>query len=113
MIKYTIQGLVALLIAAALFYFSPQLLYALDPTAGSFDLGYLQKPLVAAAWFFAAVFFSWFAFQLDWPDLNHWIDKTGGFDKDFQGLSGLGKICLTLIVFALLFGGFLVCLALV
>jgi hypothetical protein len=113
MIKYTIQGLAALIIAGVLFYLSPALLYFLDPTAGSFDLGYAQKPLVAAAWFFVATFCSWLAFQLDWPDLNYWIDKKDGFAKAFEELSGLGKICLTVLVFALLFLGFLVCLALV
>jgi hypothetical protein len=113
MIKYTIQGLAALIIAGVLFYLSPALLYFLDPTAGSFDLGYAQKPLVAAAWFFVATFCSWLAFQLDWPDLNRWLDRDGGFDTAFRELSGLGKICLALTVFALLFLGFLICLALV
>jgi membrane protease YdiL (CAAX protease family) len=111
--KYTLQGLLALFISAAIFVFSPTLLYALDPTAGSFDLGYLQKPLVAAAWFFFATFCAWVALQLDWPDLNKWIDGDDGLAKDFKGLSGLGKIVLSLIVFGMLFVGFLVCLALV
>lgn len=111
--KYTLQGLLALIISAAIFVLSPQLLYALDPTSGSFDLGYLQKPLVAAAWFFFATFCAWVALQLDWPDINKWVDDSEGLEKDFKKLSGLGKIVLSTIVFFLLLLVFVVCLALV
>ena len=72
------QGFTALLAALAVFWFSPHLLHWLDPTAGTFDVGYLQRPLVAAAYFFFATFCAWTAFQIEFPTLNHRCAITRG-----------------------------------
>lgn len=111
--KYTIQGLTALLIAGGIFYFSPNLLYLLDPTAGSFDLGYIQRPIVAAVYFLVGTFLAWLSLQIDWPDLNKYADDDSGFAKDFNKLTGVRKVLLTTGVFVILLIAYLVCLALV
>lgn len=112
-IKYTIQGLTAFAIATGIFLVSPLVLHYFDETAGTFDLGYLQRPLLAAAFFLFATFIAWLAFQIDWPDLDKYVDSDEGFAKDFKAQSGLIKIISTAIVFFLLLAGYLVCLALV
>jgi Na+-driven multidrug efflux pump len=66
------QGFAALLAAAAIFYFSPTMLRWLDPTAGVFDTGYLQRPIVAASYFFFATFWTETdsAMNGDWLAIN-------------------------------------------
>jgi len=106
------QGLTALLIAAALFYYSPVLLRLLDPTAGAFDLGYLQRPLVAAAYFFFVTFCGWTALQLDWPTVDRWIDH-GGFRRDWEALLPGQRVLLAVGILAGLLAVFLISMALV
>ncbi len=106
------QGLAALLISATVFWLSPALLRQLDPTAGAFDVGYLQRPLVAAAYFFFATFCVWSAVQIDWPTADRWIDG-GGFRKDWEVLLPKHRIAILLCVLGGLLAAFLVALALV
>jgi hypothetical protein len=109
----TWQGLAALAVAVALFWLSPVLLRAMDPTAGVFDAGYLQRPLVAAAYFFFAIFCTWVAFQLNFPTMDHWLDS-GKFKLAWdQFPNGAQKALALLLVLAFLLVCFLVCLWLV
>lgn len=106
------QGFAALLIASAIFYFSPLLLRALDPTAGTFDVGYLQRPLVAAAYFFFATFCVWTALQTGWPTVDWWIDH-GGFRRDWEALLPRQRIVYCMATLFALLAAFLVSMALV
>ncbi|HWL51754.1 MAG TPA: hypothetical protein VNQ90_04925 [Chthoniobacteraceae bacterium] len=106
------QGFAALVIAATLFYGSPLLLRQLDPGAGAFDVGYLQRPLVAAAYFFFATFCAWTALQIDWPTADRWIDR-GGFRRDWETLLPRQRIACLLAVLLGLLAAFLVSMALV
>ncbi len=106
------QGLAALIIAGAVFYLSPALLRMLDPTAGAFDIGYLQRPLVAAAYFFFATFCVWTALQIDWPTADQWVDA-GGFRKDWEALLPKHRVICLLAVLAGLLAAFLISMALV
>lgn len=106
------QGFTALLAALAVFWFSPHLLHWLDPTAGTFDVGYLQRPLVAAAYFFFATFCAWTAFQIEFPTLNRWLDMNG-FAESWKLAPAEFKLRYTLSALALLVASYLVCLWLV
>lgn len=123
------QGLFALIIALALFLGSPYALMFLDPTAGTFDLGYLQRPVLALVFFLFATFAAWLALQLDWPDVDRWVDdefapdledgapwqvkRETGLGPDWLRLSPLARVLILLGLFALLLTAYLVCLALV
>jgi hypothetical protein len=69
------QGAVALALSALTFYLSGALLHWLDPTAGTFDLGYLQRACVATAYYLAMTFTVWLVFQIDFPTLDRWLDR--------------------------------------
>jgi len=104
------QGLAALLIASAIFYFSPSLLRMLDPTAGTFDVGYLQRPLVAAAWFFFVDFCVWTIIQTNWKTADRWIDS-GGFRRDWESLLPRQRIAYFMVTIFVLLAAFLYTLA--
>ena len=106
------QGLSALLAAVLLFWLSPRLLHWIDPTAGTFDAGYLQRPLVAGVFFFATTFFVWIAFQMEFATLNRWLDE-GGFRTDWQAAPPVVRLALTFLALFGLLAAFLVCLSLV
>lgn len=114
-IKYTIQGLVAAVIAVGIFLGSPFVLGWIDPTAGTFDVGYLQRVSVASVFFLFGTFLAWLALQIDWPDINKYIDsdEKDGFGSDFAKQSAKFKIIATMLLFFLLLAAFLVSMALV
>lgn len=112
-IKYTLQGLLAAVLAVGIFLGSPYVLGWIDPTAGSFDVGYLQRVAVAAVFFLFGTFLAWIALQIDWPDINKYVDSDDGFGKDFSKQSAKFKIIATGIVFFLLLAAFLISMALV
>jgi|GEM_PF-2294782 len=68
------QWLTPLLVSAALFCFSSGPLRWLDPTAGTFDAGVLQVPILAAVWWFFAVAVAWAGLRASFPTLDDWID---------------------------------------
>ena len=68
------QILVFLGLAVAGFLASPALLRLWDPSAGCFDAGYLQRPILGAVNFALAHAVAWVAFRIDWPTPDHWID---------------------------------------
>jgi hypothetical protein len=69
------QWLAALLASALLFWLSADPIRWLDPTAGAFDAGVLQVPILAAAWWFGAIGVMWLGLQLCFPSLDDWIDS--------------------------------------
>jgi hypothetical protein len=114
-IKYTIQGLFAAAIAVGIFLGSPFVLHFFDETAGTFDIGYLQRVAVAAVFFLFGTFLAWLALQIDWPDVNKYVDddNANGFGSDFHKQSAKFKIIATMILFFGLLAAFLISMALV
>jgi hypothetical protein len=113
-IKYTLQGLLAAVIAVGIFLGSPILLGWLDPTAGTFDIGYLQRVAIAAVFFLFGTFLAWIALQIDWPDVNKYVDSDEkGFGDDFSQQSAKFKIITTMLLFFGLLAAFLISMALV
>jgi hypothetical protein len=114
-IKYTLQGLLAAVLAVGIFLGSPFLLHYFDETAGTFDVGYLQRVAVAAVFFLFGTFLAWIALQIDWPDVNKYIDsdEKDGFGHDFQKQSAKFKIIATMILFFGILIAFLISMALV
>lgn len=114
-IKYTLQGLLAAVIAVGIFLGSPIILGWYDPTAGTFDVGYLQRVAVAAVFFLFGTFLAWIALQIDWPDINKYVDSDdkGGFGSDFSIQSAKFKIIATMVLFFGLLIAFLISMALV
>jgi hypothetical protein len=72
------QGLLSLVVAVGVFWIAPLALRMLDPTAGAFDAGYLQRPVLALVYMAFGHFVAWAFLQLDWPTIDKWIDA-GGF----------------------------------
>ena len=106
------QGFTALLAAAGCFILSREPIHWLDPSAGIFDLGYLQRPLVAAAYFFFGTFCAWAALQIDFPTVDKWINKKQ-FANAWDSLTNEKKIAFIGKALVVLLAAYLVCLALV
>jgi len=106
------QGLLALVISIFCFWLSGDGLRLLDPTAGVFDLGYLQRPLVAIAWYALLEFGVWLFFQINMPTPDRWIDN-GGFREFWEGLPPRYKWALIERHLALRLVALLLCLWLV
>lgn len=106
------QGLPALLVANLLFWISPSLVRFMDPTAATFDAGYLQRPIIAAVYFFFGIFVMWVGFQIDFPTLNRWLD-TDGFKDSWEKQGHNHRLQLLTFVLAFLLAAYLVCLWLV
>ncbi len=106
------QGFAALIVSIALFWLSGDGIRWIEPTAGVFDLGYIQRPLVAASYFFFATFCAWAAFQIEFPTIDRWLDY-GGFRDAWRDIPEQRKITYLFMILTVLFFGFLACLALV
>lgn len=98
-----------LIVAIILFFVSPYILRAIDPTAATYDAGILQQGIVAVILFCAFQAFTWLALNMVWPDLAKYLDTY--FKSDFFKLSVCQKITVSLSVYFLVFF-FLVLLAL-
>ena len=70
-----IQGLTSLMLAITLFIISAPFVRWLDPTAGVYDAGFLQRILLGAVTFFAVRAFAWFGFQQDFKTCDKFIDS--------------------------------------
>lgn len=82
--------------AVILWFVSPTLMRWVDPTAGSFDVGYIQKLVLAMVFMLAVSGFSWLGIKFNFPDLFHYGDD--GFETDFKNLTAWQKISLYLFV---------------
>lgn len=105
------RELIAMFLAIVLFIYSPTFLRMLDPTMGAFDLGYLQRPILAAVQFFIGTFIAWTALWIYFKTLDKYVD-TGLFKIDWQALSAFQRVVLTCAVFILLLTGYFISLAL-
>lgn len=108
----TFQWLPALLLAVGLFWLSPKLLHLLDPTAATFDAGYLQRPIVAAVYYLFGIALAWVALAINFATVDRWLD-TAGFRKAWEMLPDQQRLLALAFILSFLFAGYLVCLWLV
>jgi hypothetical protein len=107
-----VQGLAALLLAVFLFDISGPLLRLLDPTAGTFDAGYIQAPVVALVYHLFLNAAIWITFQLSFPSLDKRLDE-GMFGLWFDELLVKQKVHLIALILAFEALTYLFCLWLV
>lgn len=103
------QGFTALIVSGLIFWLSPGLLRWLDPTAGVFDIGYLQRPIVAACYLLFGTFIAFTAIWIDFPTVDTWIDRKL-FRESWSVLKERDQILFAGILFLSLLGAYLVCL---
>lgn len=105
------QGLMAGIIALVLYLFLPTIIRWYDPTAGTFDAGYLQWYGLAVVLYFGSIFFAWVGFQIAFPSIDKAADK--GISKWFNEMSPSSRWWATQVAFFLMLLVFLICLVLV
>ena len=96
-----------IILAVLMFFVSPLLIRMIDDTAGAYDVGILQIPIVAVMMFFFYSFTSWITINLIWPDLGNFFNDS--FSKIFKELSpwqsiklSVGLLCFFLLMLVLL-----------
>lgn len=80
----------ALIPAIGLFFFLPTLLHKVDPTAGSFDIGYISKFVLALVFMLAIHACVWIGIKFNYPTLFKHGDD--GFDSDWKSLASWQRI---------------------
>lgn len=105
------QGLLAGVIAVALYLALPLALRVYDPTAGLFDAGYLQWLGLATVLSFWAVFVAWITWQIAFRSIDRSADKN--LSRWFEGLSDREKWYSTQATFVLMLALFFVALKLI
>ena len=100
--KYLLKHNEYLLLAAAIliFWLSPFVLRAIDPTAGSYDVGVLQVPITAIISFCIFQSVVWITLKFNWVSLRTYFEEE--FIHDFKHLPPLLKIIVSLLVYFLL-----------
>lgn len=109
------QWLAAFLAAALLFFCSGPALRLIDPTAGVFDGGFIQAPVVAATYLFLGVGLAFLILQVAFPTLDDWIDR-GGFKSAWSEMvlqQPRFAILYTTAILLFVFVSYLVLLALI
>jgi hypothetical protein len=103
----------AFALAGGLFWLSALPLRLLDPTAGTYDAGVLQAPLLAVAWLVFGLGVVLLGIQLWFPTIDRWIDDghwraawqdVAERDPRFALLYVLGVIALFLVAYLVLVG---------
>lgn len=105
------QGLLAGVVALALYLALPLALRAYDPTAGLFDAGYLQWLGLATVLSFWAVFVAWVTWQIAFRSIDKSADQR--LAAWFEGLTDREKWYATQATFVLMLALFIVALKLV
>lgn len=93
-LRYNWQALVALTVAALVFFGMPYALQMVDPTAGTTDAGWLHIIGSGLVGYFAAVFVAFVTLRLVFPSIDDWIDA-GGYGYTFDDLHPHQKIYVT------------------
>jgi hypothetical protein len=94
------QGLLAGLLAVAIYLALPLALRAYDPSAGVFDAGYLQWVGLATVLSFWAVFVGWVSWQIAFRSVDRAADKR--LSAWFEALTDREKWYATQATFALM-----------
>jgi hypothetical protein len=84
------QWVTAFALAFLIFWASPFVLQFFDSEAGfnAYDMGYVQKPIIAFVWAVVAIGAMWVFVQLVLPTVDDWLD-VGGFKKMWATLVSL------------------------
>lgn len=105
------QGLTAGVLALCIYLALPIALRWIDPTAGTFDAGYLQWLGLAAVLYFSAIFCGWVGFQIAFRSIDREADRS--LSEWFKSLAPSSKWWATQVAFLIMLCLFLVCLKLV
>jgi hypothetical protein len=92
-------------------YLSYKVLLWIDPTAGQFDIGYIQALLLVAV---VIVVFNTLAFlgiEFNWPTLWHYYKDTESRSKDFKEITPWQRLKVLFYVYTLLLASMLVALS--
>jgi hypothetical protein len=91
---------ITLPIAILLLIFVAPLIRSLDPTAGVFDMGVLQKPLLVIIYIFFYHAIAWFMLKVTFPNVYKFLsDMFEGITSDSQSISTWQKIQVSLCLF--------------
>lgn len=91
-----------MIIAVLVFYVSPYVLRAIDPTAGTYDVGVLQVIILTIIMFCVFQSVVWMALKVNWLSIRCYFEDR--FSTDFKTLQPWQKIVISLCVyFSLLF----------
>jgi hypothetical protein len=88
-----------ILIAVAVFFFSPYVLRFFDPTAGVYDAGVLQLICVAIIAFSIFQSFNWLVMRIVWPSVRSYFENH--FVFDFNTLTPWQKVKASLSIYFL------------
>ena len=91
---------IPLFAAVLIFWLSPYLLRAIDPTAGSYDVGVLQVNITAIIAFCIFQAIVWMALKVNWCAIRTYFETQ--FTTDFKTLTSWQKISVCLSVYFLL-----------
>jgi hypothetical protein len=107
------QEIPLVILAFSLFFGMQWLLPILDPTAGTYDAGYLHKPITAAVWLIWGNAVVWTIGTISFKTFSKYIDD-GSFSRHFNNAYGDSyKVKLVLFMYAFQMIAYLVCLWLV
>lgn len=95
-----------IVVALLVFFVSPYVLRWVDPTAGAYDIGIMQIPVIAAMNFFLYCFTAWFTINLLWPDVRTFFNDQ--FSNAFNKITAWQKLKLSVCLLCF----FLLCMVL-
>lgn len=90
-------------------WLSSHVIQKLDPNAGAFDIGYLQRPVMAASYFFFLMFCVLVCFQIEFPTIDKWVHHED-YRLEFRSLPSLQKFVILFGVLLVLLTTFMFCL---
>ena len=105
------QGWFAFVIALLVYVASPLLIRVIDPTAGFYDGGHLQRLLLAVVVYSCAIGVVWAGWQIAFPSTDKAADD--GLSAWFAEMSPTAKWWAVQITFLAMFALFLVTFALI
>jgi len=102
------QGLAAGAAALGIYLYLPGQLRRIDPTAGTFDAGFLHWIGLASVLFFGGIFAAWLGWQIAWRSLDRAADAA--LDRWFAEFPPQHRWILAQGAFVLMLGYWLACL---
>jgi hypothetical protein len=96
---FFVKDYILITIAFAVFFLSPYALRFLDPTAGVFDAGILQSPVVGIFMFCVLLQFVWVIIQVIWPSISEYFKDENGFNADFKNGTIWLRISVSLFIY--------------
>lgn len=106
------QWLFPLVISIFFVWLSSVVISEVDPSAGTFTLGFLHRPFMAAAYFFFADAMVWALLKTSFPSLDNWLDREEFFSAFSAGFTLREKVYYItgLLIIIFVFFSFCMCL---